>query len=224
MFPRMHSTLLTSHFFSSFMTSVASRKAPSLAVLVTTREFLGRGKKSTRSTTPSSMMYRVWRILEDGRYCCLVVKVLPCDGLILKKPPMSLSRRRQKTEGESKSGLKFEGHTELSIDSSQDREINTTRSAVESSSSSRTSSCKQKQEAADIPAHEVHAAIDSHQGTGMHVPNQTVVLNGEVSSVLPAHRAVLGRRDRHCVCWARVRIARQRRIGSSGKGAIIVEW
>lgn len=40
-----------------------------------------------------------------GRYCCLVVIFNPEGGLIVKWPPLSLSNIRQKTDGESKSGL-----------------------------------------------------------------------------------------------------------------------
>ena len=45
------------------------------------------------------------RMLDDGRYCCLVVQGRADGGEMLKWPPLSLSSRRQKTEGESKSGL-----------------------------------------------------------------------------------------------------------------------
>jgi hypothetical protein len=45
---------------------------------------------------------------EDGRYCCLAVQDAESGGAILKNPPLSLSRRRQNTDGESKSGLGLE--------------------------------------------------------------------------------------------------------------------
>ena len=66
---------------------------------------LGRGKKSTRSATPSSEIYRVDRMLDEGRYVCFVVKATFCGGEMLKNPPLSLSRSLQKTDGESNSGL-----------------------------------------------------------------------------------------------------------------------
>jgi len=50
-------------------------------------------------------MYRVWRIAQDGKYCCLAVVAVKSGGAILKYPPLSLSRSRQNTDGESKSGL-----------------------------------------------------------------------------------------------------------------------
>jgi hypothetical protein len=50
-------------------------------------------------------MYRVCRMFEEGRYCCFVVKAFSAGGQMLKYPPLSLSSRRQKIEGESKSGL-----------------------------------------------------------------------------------------------------------------------
>lgn len=103
--PRMHCTLRTSHFLSSSWTLVASRYALCLILLVMTFALLGRGKKSTRSTTPSSWMYRVCRMHDDGRYCCFVVQFKLLGGAMPKYPPLSLSKRRQKTEGESKSGL-----------------------------------------------------------------------------------------------------------------------
>ena len=104
--PRMHSTLRTSHFFNSSCTVTASRKGIFVAAfLVTSCVLLGRGKKSTKSTTPSSWMYRVCRIFVEGRYCCLVVYAISAGGEMLKYPPLSLSRSLQKMEGESKSGL-----------------------------------------------------------------------------------------------------------------------
>lgn len=103
--PRMHSTLLTNHLLSSSWTLVASRKAPCLYPPVMTLALFGRGKKSTRSTTPSSWMYRVCRMHEEGRYCCFVVHPSSSGGAMLKYPPWSLSRSRQKIDGESKVGL-----------------------------------------------------------------------------------------------------------------------
>lgn len=44
-------------------------------------------------------------MFEEGRYCCFVVNVIFCGGLMLKYPPLSLSINRQKIDGESKSGL-----------------------------------------------------------------------------------------------------------------------
>ena len=111
--PRMHSTLRTNHFFNSPWTAIASRNEDcfvAFVVFVTTCVLFGRGKKSTKSTTPSSWMYRVCRMFEEGRYCCLVVKALAAGGQMLKYPPLSLSSRRQKTEGESKSGLAKNQH------------------------------------------------------------------------------------------------------------------
>lgn len=103
--PRMHSTLLTSHFFNSSCTRTDSRKGICLGAFITTLLFFGLGKKSTKSTTPSSHMYLVFRIFEDGRYCCLVVHSKFAGGQMLKCPPLSLSSSLQKTLGESKSGL-----------------------------------------------------------------------------------------------------------------------
>lgn len=103
--PRMHSTLRTSHFFNSFWTYTDSRNGMFLGALATVIELAGRGKKSMRSATPASRIYRVWRMLDEGRYCCFVVKEVPAGGAILNHPPRSLSSSLQKTEGESKSGL-----------------------------------------------------------------------------------------------------------------------
>jgi hypothetical protein len=44
-------------------------------------------------------------MFDEGRYCCFVVKVMSAGGEMLKYPPLSLSSKRQKIEGESKSGL-----------------------------------------------------------------------------------------------------------------------
>ena len=43
---------------------------------------------------------------EDGRYCCFVVQDAGSRGAMLKYPPLFLSSSRQKTDGESKSGLR----------------------------------------------------------------------------------------------------------------------
>ena len=76
-----------------------------LLLLVKIFALFGRGKKSTTSATPSSWIYRVCRMDDDGRYCCFVVQLSSTGGEMLKYPPLSLSRRRQNTDGESKSGL-----------------------------------------------------------------------------------------------------------------------
>lgn len=44
-------------------------------------------------------------MLPAGRYCCFVVTFRPLLGATVKCPPLALSRMRQKTEGESNSGL-----------------------------------------------------------------------------------------------------------------------
>jgi len=41
----------------------------------------------------------------EGRYCCFVVRLAFLGGEMEKWPPLSLSRIRAKTEGESNSGL-----------------------------------------------------------------------------------------------------------------------
>lgn len=64
---------------------------------------------------------------------------------------MFLSNRRQKTDGESKSGL---------------RGIQPQYSEVDMEG------C--------LPAHEVHTSIHADQGTGVHVPNHAIVLNWEI--------------------------------------------
>ena len=102
--PLIHSTRLTSHFLSSSWTITVSRNGNCFC-FDRTLVFLGRGKKSIRSMAPSSWMYRVWRMFDDGRYCCLVVYWTPLFGVMLKYPPRSASRRRPNTVGESKSGL-----------------------------------------------------------------------------------------------------------------------
>ena len=103
--PRTHSTRRTSHFFSSACTLAAWNKPWSLVLRETTLVLLGRGKKSMRSTTPSSWIERVCKMHDEGKYCCLVVHPSSDGGEMLKWPPLSLSKSRQNTDGESKSGL-----------------------------------------------------------------------------------------------------------------------
>ena len=37
-----------------------------------------------------------------------------------------------------------------------------------------------------LPAHEINASINTHQSTGMHIPNQAIVLNWQVASDIAA--------------------------------------
>ena len=37
-----------------------------------------------------------------------------------------------------------------------------------------------------LPAHEINASINTHQSTGMHIPNQAIVLNWQVAGNIAA--------------------------------------
>lgn len=126
---------------------------------MTTLLFFGLGKKSTKSTTPSSSMYRVCRMFDDGRYCCFVVHSRSRGGEILKCPPLSLSRSLQKTLGESKSGLR-RGRLADGFD-------------MRSWGSS--------------PTHEIHAAIYANHGTCSHIANQTIILDRQIPGAVAPH-------------------------------------
>jgi hypothetical protein len=103
-------------------------------------------------------MYLVFRIFDEGRYCCFVVHSKPVGGQMLKWPPLSLSSSLQKTLGESNAGLQGTG---LAV-------------GLESQLKS-------------LPAHEIHAAIDAHHGTRSHIANQAIVLDRQVPRAVATH-------------------------------------
>jgi hypothetical protein len=43
----------------------------------------------------------------------------------------------------------------------------------------------------NLPAHEIDAAVHAHQGTGPHVADQAIVLDGQVASAVHAHLALI---------------------------------
>lgn len=68
-----------------------------------------------------------------------------------KWPPLFLSSKRQKTEGESKSGLKVIGQCII-----------------------------QNTFQLYSPAHIVNTSINSHKCTSVHIANHSIVLDGEI--------------------------------------------